>query len=170
VLKVCVRVCALVTEGKGRRRRNDWVRQLPRNLTFIDPCIANMFSVYNQQDATFHNLFISVRRSSCFRRVFRLAAGSSNGLTNSSRCMCRFDLLLMDRKPRLKHVERLTRINKLRNGASWWLHSENEVPRMWEMRICVCGVLFENLDGARVLCVEERIILKLNFVKWVFKI
>jgi len=55
------------------------------------------FSEYNQQDATFLNLFISVRRSTCFRRFFRpssvsqnctycyllLAAGSSNGLTNS---------------------------------------------------------------------------------------
>ena len=29
------------------------------------------FSEYNQQDATFLNLFISVRRSTCFRRFFR---------------------------------------------------------------------------------------------------
>ena len=27
-----------------------------------------IFSEFNQQDATFHNLFISVRRSACFRR------------------------------------------------------------------------------------------------------
>ena len=40
-------------------------------LTFICPCIANIFAEYNQQDATFHNLFISVRRSACFRWVFR---------------------------------------------------------------------------------------------------
>jgi hypothetical protein len=26
---------------------------------------------YNQEDATFHNLFISVRRSTCFRQSFR---------------------------------------------------------------------------------------------------
>jgi len=58
---------------------------------------VNIFSKYNQQDATFHNLFISVSRSTCFRRVFRpssaaenctsipsrLAAGSSNGMTNT---------------------------------------------------------------------------------------
>ena len=28
------------------------------NLTFIGPCIANIFSEYNQQNATFLNLFI----------------------------------------------------------------------------------------------------------------
>ena len=30
------------------------------NLTFIGPCIANIFPLYSQQD-TFLNLFISVR-------------------------------------------------------------------------------------------------------------
>ena len=46
----------------------------PRRIlvsTFIGPCIANTFSECNQQDATFHNLFISVRRSTCFGRFFR---------------------------------------------------------------------------------------------------
>jgi len=38
------------------------------NLTFIGPCIANIFAEYNQHDAMFHNLFISVVRSTCFRR------------------------------------------------------------------------------------------------------
>ena len=33
-------------------------------LTFTSPFIANIFAEYNQQDATFLNLFISVRRSS----------------------------------------------------------------------------------------------------------
>ena len=65
------------------------------------------FAEYSQQDAKFHNLLISVRRSTCFKRVFRpssgaqnctysvrpillracslasLAAGSSNGLTHT---------------------------------------------------------------------------------------
>ena len=82
------------------------------DLTFICPSIANIFAAYNQQDATFHNLFISVRRSTCFRRFFlpssgaqncthslaRLAAGSIIGLTNTSRCMCNFELLTMDEK------------------------------------------------------------------------
>ena len=74
-------------------------------LTFIGPHIANIFAEYNQQGATFLNLFISVRRSTCFRRFFlrssgaqnctyrplllpaaglaRPAAGSSTGLTNT---------------------------------------------------------------------------------------
>jgi len=48
------------------------------NLTSIGPCIANIFTQYNHQDATFLNLFISVRRSTCFRRVFRPASGAQN--------------------------------------------------------------------------------------------
>ena len=95
-------------------------------LTFIRPCVANMCLEYNQQDATFHNLFVSVRRSTCFRWFFRpssgaqnctysvrylsdrycylllaarLAAGSSIGLTNTWRCMCSFELLMMDGNP-----------------------------------------------------------------------
>jgi len=47
----------------------------------------------------------------------RLAAGSSNGLTNNWRYMCSFELLMMDGKTRPKHVERLTKINRLRNVA-----------------------------------------------------
>jgi len=39
---------------------------------------ALSFAQYNQQDATFHNLFISVRRSTCFRRVFRPSSGARN--------------------------------------------------------------------------------------------
>ena len=52
----------------------------------------NLFSKYNQQDATFHKLFIFVRGSTCFRRFF------SNGLTNTRRCMCSFELLMTDGK------------------------------------------------------------------------
>jgi len=47
-------------------------------LTFICPCIANIFAAYKQQDATFHNLFISVRCSTCFRRFFRPSSGAQN--------------------------------------------------------------------------------------------
>jgi len=47
-------------------------------LTFIGPCIANIFAEYNQKYATFHDLFISVRRSTCFRRVFRPSSGAQN--------------------------------------------------------------------------------------------
>ena len=102
-----------------------------------------IFPEYNQQDATFLSLFISVRRSTCFRRSFRLssgaqnctysvrpillpaaslarlAAGSSNGLTLYVQFWAPDD----GRKDRLKHVERLTEINNLRNLASCWLYS-----------------------------------------------
>jgi len=47
-------------------------------LTFIGPCIANMFSEYNQQDATFLKFIYFCKTSAC-----RPAAGSSNGLTNA---------------------------------------------------------------------------------------
>ena len=47
-------------------------------LTFICPCIANIVTVYNQQDATFHNLFRSVKRSTSFRPFFRPSSGSQN--------------------------------------------------------------------------------------------
>ena len=40
-------------------------------VTLIGPCIANIFVEYNQRGATFHNFFISVRRSTCFGRFFR---------------------------------------------------------------------------------------------------
>jgi len=36
------------------------------------------FAAYNQQDATFHNLFISVRCSTCFRWVFCPSSGAQN--------------------------------------------------------------------------------------------
>ena len=125
-----------------------WLRSLFL-LTFIGPCIANRFAEYNQQDAKFHNFFISVRRSTCFRRVFRppsgaqnciysvrylsdqycylplarLAAGSSIGLTLYVQFWAPDD----GRKNRLKHVERLTEINKLRNVAYCWLYSAKSV-------------------------------------------
>jgi len=91
--------------------------------TAIKFCIKviSAFSDYNQQDATFLNLFISIRLSACFRRFLRqssgaqnstysvrhlsdrycyllLAAGSNNGLTNAWRSMCCFELLMIDGK------------------------------------------------------------------------
>jgi len=36
------------------------------------------FAEYNQIDATFHNFFISVRRTTCFRRFFRPSSGAQN--------------------------------------------------------------------------------------------
>ena len=40
--------------------------------------VAYHFTEYNQQDATFYNLFLSVRCSTCFRRVFRPSSGAQN--------------------------------------------------------------------------------------------
>ena len=94
--------------------------RFPLNLN-----IVTGIAEYKKQDATFHNLFISVRRCTCFRRGFppssgaqnctysvthlsdqycyllltRPAAGSSNGLTNAWRCMCSFQLLMMGGYP-----------------------------------------------------------------------
>ena len=49
-----------------------------RHWTLTCPCIANIFSQYNQQPATFQNLFISVRRSTCFRLFFRPSLRAQN--------------------------------------------------------------------------------------------
>jgi len=60
----------------------------------------------------------------CQNIPYRLAA-VSNGLTNTWRSMCSFELLMMEGKTRLKHVEHRTEINKMRNVASCWLYSAN---------------------------------------------
>ena len=82
------------------------------------PCIANTFAEYNQQDAKFHNLFISLRRSTSFRRGFLPSSGAQN-CTYSVRYLSDQYLTLYvqfwvhddGRKTRLKHVQRLTEIN-----------------------------------------------------------
>ena len=55
-----------------------FVARIQLFLTFIGPCIANIFADYNHWDATFHNLFISERRSTCFRRGFRPSSRAQN--------------------------------------------------------------------------------------------
>jgi len=40
-------------------------------LTTAETEIGTALVEYKQMDATFHNLFISVRRFTCFRRFFR---------------------------------------------------------------------------------------------------
>jgi len=47
-----------------------------KNLNILST--PDEFAECNQQDATFHNFFISVRRSTCFRRVFRPSSGAQN--------------------------------------------------------------------------------------------
>jgi len=64
------RVCNL------QNRQRAFCNKVPVNLTFIDPCIASIFAQHNQQDAKFLILFNSVRRCTCFRRVFRPSSGA----------------------------------------------------------------------------------------------
>jgi len=97
--------------------------RMKMNLTFICPCITNIFAEYNQQDAMFHNLFIPVRRSTCFRRVFRPSSGARNCTYSIRYLSDQYCYLLLawpefrtpdeGRKSRLKHAQRLTDINKL---------------------------------------------------------
>jgi len=86
------------------------------HLTLIGPCIANIFSEYNQQDATFHSLFISVRRSTCFRRFFRPSSGARNCTYSVRHLSDQYCYLLL---------ACLTEINKFRNVASCWFYSAN---------------------------------------------
>jgi len=98
---------------------------------FICICLSLfLFAVYNQQDATFHNLFISVRRSTCFRRFFHPSSGAQNSTYSVRYWSDKYLMLYVlfgasddGRKNCLKHVERLTEINKLWNVASCWLYS-----------------------------------------------
>jgi len=55
-------------------------------FTFICPCVANIFSEYNQQEKTFLNLFISVKRSTCFRRFFHPSSGAQNCMYSVGIC------------------------------------------------------------------------------------
>jgi hypothetical protein len=61
------------------------------NLTFMGPCIADIFPNY-QQDAALYNLFISVKCSTCFRRYLRPSSGAQNCIYSigylSSRYCC----------------------------------------------------------------------------------
>jgi len=52
------------------------------NISIHSKTNISLFAEYNQQDATFHNFFISVRRCTCSIPA-RLTAGSNIGLTNT---------------------------------------------------------------------------------------
>ena len=99
----------------------------------------------------FQTVFLSIIRSSkrhIQRLVFvrplllpatslaRLAAGSSNGLTLYVPFWAPDD----GQKNRLKHVERLTEINKLWNVTSCWLYSANILAMRGPMKVkCTCS-------------------------------
>jgi hypothetical protein len=106
---------------------------------------------YNQQDATLHNVFISVKCSTCFRWVLRPSSGAQNCIHSigylsgfTATCLCRgrvgttnqvavkpdkYPMLCIQfwapddgRRTLLKHVEHFTEINTLCNVASCWLY------------------------------------------------
>jgi hypothetical protein len=104
---------------------------------------------YNQQDATLHKLFISVKCSTCFRRFLRpssvaqkldTASGTLSNLycylpqswkrwkvaekvlQSTWCCICSFRGPDDGQRNCLKHIEHFTEINKLCNIASCWLH------------------------------------------------
>jgi hypothetical protein len=103
---------------------------------------------YNQQGATLHNVFISVKFSTCFRRVLRPSSGAQNcihsiGYLPGSTAACptlprqwqvavkpgKYPMLCIQfwapddgRRTSLKHVENFTEINTLCNVASCWLY------------------------------------------------
>jgi len=85
----------------------------------------------------------------------RLSAGSSVGLTNTWRCMCSFELLMMDGKTRLKHVERLTEINKLRNVASCWLYSANILAMHGPMNVKLMTISYLWVLGLSIVPVKS---------------
>ena len=154
-------------------------------LTFICPCIANMFAEYNQQDATFLNLFISLRRSTCFRRLLCPSSGARN-CTYSIRYLwdqyCYLTLYVQfwapddGRSNRLKHVERLREISKLWNVASCWLYSANKeeciFPRLFTQMLSMpltFKVFWPEVISNEELWKlgqEKPITLQMNLRKW----
>jgi len=86
------------------------------NLTFIGTWIANIFAEYNQQDTKFLGLFIPVRWSTCFRRVFRPSSGAQNCTYSVRHLSDQYCYLL------LKQVERLTEISwEISHLGGWTL-------------------------------------------------
>ena len=145
--KECVDVtCTVLTLYSSSSECSDMA-----GLTFVGPCSANIFAEYNQQDTTFHNLFVSVGRATCFRWFFRPSSGAQN-------CTYRPILLPAASRPtrlaagssiglyvqfwapddgwknRLKHVARPTEIHKLWNVACCWLYW----ARTRLMLVCNC--------------------------------
>ena len=99
--------------------------------------------------ALFIYLFISLRRYTCFRRFFRPSSGAQNCTYSVKYLSDRYCYLTLyvqfwahddGRKNRLKHVERLTDINKLWDVASFWLYSVNKLATHGHM-----NVKFKNL-------------------------
>jgi len=65
-------------EAQRRKEEEELEKERGRYVRVHVLLILKRFAKYNQQDATFHSLFISVRRSVCFRRFFRPSSGAQN--------------------------------------------------------------------------------------------
>jgi len=116
------------------------------NVLWVNNLICIMFhetfTECNQQDATFLNLSTSLRRSTCFRRFLRPSSGAQN-CTYSVRYLSGQYLTLYvqfwapddEQKNCLRHVQRLTEINKWRNVASCWLYSVNILAMQGPMNV-----------------------------------
>ena len=115
--KNCTNTPAIFTEKKSNKSRN--IRYFTKPFHKYN---TSLFAEYNQQDTTFRNLFISVWRSTCFRRFFRPSSGAQNCTYSVRYLLDQYCYLLL---VRLKHVQRLTKINKLWNVAYCWLYSAN---------------------------------------------
>ena len=91
-----------------------YIVTLINNLIFNRTNKDAMFAVYNQQDSTFHNLYISVRHSS-FRQLFHPSSGAQNGTYSARHLSDQYYYLLLAAGSSigLKQVDRLPEINKL---------------------------------------------------------
>jgi len=78
-----------------KRAKKQHYSRLIENLTSICPWIVNIFSDYNQQDATFLILFISVRRPTCFRRFFSHSSGAQTCSYSVRYLLDRYSYLLL---------------------------------------------------------------------------
>jgi len=59
--------------------QQDAMFQFPAQWYYEQPVwLILIFAEHNQKDAKFLNLFISVRRSTCFRQFFRPSSGAQN--------------------------------------------------------------------------------------------
>jgi len=70
------------------------------------------------------------------------ASGVCQTVTATWRCMCSFELLMMDEKT-VKHVQRLTEINKLWNVASCWLYFANVLAMRGPLNVKTDLVVFK---------------------------
>ena len=73
------------TQTHTHTRGIPWLRLVlvsSLNLTFMWPCIVNVFFQVYQQDATLYNILYYCQCSTCFRRFLRPSSGAQNSTQN----------------------------------------------------------------------------------------